>query len=447
MSLMLFVVAARAQNNLWAPLTYTSNFYPSVMYYDTVEDVSYIAGLFSLVNDTSCNIIKWDGSSHVLLPSSPLYKTHSLITYKGKLYAGGYGLASFDGTAWTSLDPDAAVNCFAIQEDKLIIGGGFNSIGGVLTGQVAQWDGANFSDVNRVDTLFGPGNAYITSLQVYKDQLYVGGNFESDNHPGIREIMRFDGTRWTGVGGQIQGDGLSYVNNMNVCKDTLYVAGLFNEAVGSPGNAIAAWDGSQWHRLNNGLTPNYTGVSGMTVINNELYVSGTYFILDGIDLGLANGKGLAKWTNGKWCSLGTHASSSISNLGKWREELYILGAFLTINGQPIAKIARWTGQGFTDTCSSPTLSLDGHIIASNAIRIYPNPTEDKLQIAFSDLTTTTAVKLIVTDMHGRVVQTDEVKFNPYKNSCSLDMQKLLSGIYLLDISTNGQSRYFKIVKR
>src|SRR5690554_3992455 len=98
---------------LWEPLplefnNLPSNYSPGNMYYDSVDDVSYIGGGFFMVNDTMCNFIKYDGQSFTLLPPAPLSGTGPIIRYKDKIYVGySDGLATWDGLQWAVIDSTA----------------------------------------------------------------------------------------------------------------------------------------------------------------------------------------------------------------------------------------------------------------------------------------------------------------------------------------------------
>jgi len=73
---------SNAQAQLWKKvLPFMLNYGPYVMYEDTTDHTAYIAGAFSSVGGTPCNMIKWDGSNFTLLPPFPLvqYLLHNKI--------------------------------------------------------------------------------------------------------------------------------------------------------------------------------------------------------------------------------------------------------------------------------------------------------------------------------------------------------------------------------
>src|SRR5690554_1034474 len=131
-----FFISAQTTPKLWEPLPLEFNYSPANMYYDSVDEVSYIVGGFSKVNDTFTNFIKYDGQKFTLLPPAPLYNTASVTRYKGKIYVGShYGLATWDGNAWELID-NAGISSIEVHDDKLYVCGAFTEIAGHPIGKV-----------------------------------------------------------------------------------------------------------------------------------------------------------------------------------------------------------------------------------------------------------------------------------------------------------------------
>ena len=78
------------------------------------------------------------------------------------------------------------------------------------------------------------------------------------------------------------------------------------------------------------------------------------------------------------------------------------------------------------------------------IRLYPNPTGDLLNIAFSrhenDLS------LILTDILGNELQTMLIKANQDYNVFSMDVSGLGKGIYLLNIIGKNNKQALRVMK-
>lgn len=76
-----------------------------------------------------------------------------------------------------------------------------------------------------------------------------------------------------------------------------------------------------------------------------------------------------------------------------------------------------------------TLSLNENIIASNNIKLFPNPTSDILNVKLSHLNTIKSIKVV--DLNGRTVLNIKDNFN------TIDVSELQSGLYILNIETSN----------
>jgi hypothetical protein len=80
------------------------------------------------------------------------------------------------------------------------------------------------------------------------------------------------------------------------------------------------------------------------------------------------------------------------------------------------------------------------ISQSNVIQLFPNPTDESLQVRF-DFNTTTAVELRLIDLTGKQVFFDELSSISAGTTHELNVSELPAGIYLLEVQT-GAERYF-----
>jgi hypothetical protein len=75
--------------------------------------------------------------------------------------------------------------------------------------------------------------------------------------------------------------------------------------------------------------------------------------------------------------------------------------------------------------------------------LYPNPSSDQLNIAFSN--NSLSYNISIFDIQGQLLLSDCVK--PYQDTKSLDVSKFESGVYLLQLmSENGSSDIMKWMK-
>lgn len=82
-------------------------------------------------------------------------------------------------------------------------------------------------------------------------------------------------------------------------------------------------------------------------------------------------------------------------------------------------------------------------IAKQSIRIYPNPTEGMLAVEIQDFTTDMKAEYRLTDTGGRTITTVKAATG-YQ---TLDLSRQAAGIYLLQITINGESVVWKIIKK
>jgi hypothetical protein len=444
-TIFLFGKSLNAQNWESLPLHFEP-WYPSIMYYDSIEDISYIGGKFHTVNDTICNLVKWNGSQHTLLPSAPFEFIYTMARYNGKLFVGGEGLATWDGSTWTniSLSTQGTVYDLYVYNNKLYATGLFSSIAGQPIGKIAVWNDTVWTDLGRADTLLPDNDAPYTFTH-YKDKFYVAGNFGTLNST-INEIAMFDGERWTDVG-NFPLSAMGNVYKLLVWNDTLYVAGMFSEQEGGLGNGILKWDGANWHKLNNGILYNGSpSITDLMVHNNELYICGRFDEMDNIYLGTGH-KGVAKWDGSRWCWLGGSANNAFGWLGQWRNEWYALGAFTEIDNQPLNKLAHWIGDNYTDTCSQPQVVGVSKINSeSRKLSVYPNPTDGLFDLFFDYSGNPTIIDLKVIDITGKLINNRELKVKSGINNFNLDYSSLASGIYIIQIAGDNFNGSVKVVK-
>lgn len=184
-----------------------------------------------------------------------------------KLYAGGrfdsiegvpgtFGIARWTGTTWEGLGPAlTAFNAFAaVNAMEVFDSGGGPELycatvglripgqpqpGGFLNTQVIKWDGVAWSQVG---TWLGAGA--IQDLQVFDDgngeALYLGGQAL----PEIKYIAKLVGGGWQTLGGGFTAVSPPWpgVFGLGVLDDRLFVGGTFSPAdLGPAANSIVAW--------------------------------------------------------------------------------------------------------------------------------------------------------------------------------------------------------------
>ncbi|MCP4249994.1 MAG: hypothetical protein GY778_23380 [bacterium] len=257
----------------------------------------YAAGRFESAGGITVNhIARWDGTTWSALAGASgtgivsTGEVEALAVYDGSLgstlYAGGFfdqaggttanRIAQWDGANWSNLSgPSGAgvddwVFALAVYDDgggpDLYAGGRFRFAGGARVDNIARWNGSTWSSL---DGPSGTGtDGLVRSLAVYDDgsgpKLYVGGELSTAGGVAVRNIARWDGTSWSGLSdASISGpDGL--VDALGVYDDgsgpALYAAGDFETLDGLTVNSIATWNGAAWSEL---MGPGGAGVRGL----------------------------------------------------------------------------------------------------------------------------------------------------------------------------------------
>lgn len=174
-----------------------------------------------------------------------------LEIFQGDLYVGGDHnqcyppqiacptLARYDGNEWHDTNGGATGAIWAMEADTandlLYVGGVLTNVGGgeIWLESVAAWDGENWQQV--ADIGF---NSNVSSMAVYRDQLYVGGTFTGlSDDTEMSFISRFDGVNWQ----SLDGGANNAVVSLEVYKDELYAGGSFDQIGGIEAHGVARY--------------------------------------------------------------------------------------------------------------------------------------------------------------------------------------------------------------
>lgn len=406
------------------------------------------------------------------------YETRTMEIYNNKLIHCGFdsicninveGIAKWNDSSWSKLgglntSSGGASMTFQVYNNQLYTGGNFNSIGGKTTNKIARWNGIQWDSVGK--GLDAQGNLEkITSMAVYKNELYVAGLFRQvDGVTGYNHIAVWNGTSWRKIGGLF--GSLPEVYCMAVYKNELYVGGLFSQAGFTPANFIARWDGQQWRRVGRGT--NYI-VQAMVVdtVRDLLYVAGGFdHVNDTLKCKVA------QWDGTNWTAVGSdtifssnvltlemyhgylYAAGNASKfdqketiLARWdgvtwepipgfdgpigclktyNDELYIGGGFTKINNDSIPYLAKYY------SADSVLIGIENNKTKNNKLEVYPNPVENSLNIK-SDLI---FEKYLIYSIEGKLVL--EIK-KPVSNK--IEITRLSKGEYILKAIAESDKEY------
>ncbi len=437
---------ALGQSSLWAPLPLDLNYPPRVFYEDTVNDVLIIGGRFTTVNDSPApNLLSYDGLSfeaiskgyETVVPEPPTI----IRRFQGQLYAAGFaGMSRQVGQQWEMISQPYGLSFWDLQpyEDKLIATGKFTNFMSQGLNKVALWDGSQWSSFFGIDTLLDDQFHTVNRVRYYKGEWYVAGNI--DMLGAINEIARFDGEKWTDVGGGIVGTGLDAVTDMEIFQGELYVAGTFYSAYGAPGNLIARWDGERWDDVGGGMQGGQ--ILDIMVFRDQLWALGQFTKAGGVPA-----ERIAKWDGERWCGLGSSFDNELSCLGYYRDTLYLGGGFWSIDGDSsMDKVAKLLDPYYADTCSAPVVASVATITPEKPLTAYPNPAQGQLTLQ-ATFSRAQVITLHVHNALGQRILTQREPVPAGRWQKRLEVADWPAGVYLVKVAGDDAPRVLKVLKQ
>jgi hypothetical protein len=223
-------------------------------------------------------------------------------------------------------DPDGA----GPLPPVLVIGGSFTSVQGVPALHIAMQD-----PVTGKWQALGTGVATpVNVMTVWNGKLAIGSDGDADSTTYDNDILTWDGTTWTSLGG---GTNVGVVSGLTVLNGDLYAGGNFKISyAGALG--IAKWDpnGNQWVAVP-GLIPNST----RRVVTLATWNNGIVAGLSGNN----NSAGFLYFFNGTSWTFEADTNGPIYALQPFNGELAVGGNFTIVNGGEFAfpSVFAWDG--------------------------------------------------------------------------------------------------------
>jgi trimeric autotransporter adhesin len=441
----------RAQN--WQPLGSGLNWYAEIMYEDTVLDQLFIGGAFTSGNSlTMRHITAYDGVFNPLqqgLNQCPFGsgqgRPFAIVRYNGWIYVAGNfscvsgvsntkALARWNGTVWDSVGSGVNGTVYDLQvyNNELYACGVFDSAGGIAANRIAKWNGTSWSTVPN-SYIFG--NGWLTRMQFYHGKLYVAGNF-SDSNSFPCSFACWDGNTWQ-ISPTIGNSGLE-IWDMEIYNDELIVAGGFYYGNGNPSACIIRWNDTTWRDVGGGVQMGVWNsdpvVKNLCVHNGMLYCIGNFEKIGGI-----TAMGLASWDGNQWCGYDTYFDFAIPNnyvgattIAFYHDTMYVAGGFDMMNTDTMRYIAKWVGGSFVDVCGT-AVGIHDTENSRSSVGVYPNPASDIIMFAFSG--DQQPRELVIYDALGKEVWREETN-QPF---LSVSVQAFSDGIYFYSINAeNGE---------
>ena len=219
---------------------------------------------------------------------------------------------------------------------------------------VAKWNGLFWTCFPEI--VAPSAGKYIGEIFLFNNEIYVYGNFDSiSGLEGSHYLIRFNGSKWTDVGGGVSGLIPPYFL-YKIYKNKLYLSNIHfagNTAV----SHIACWDGTNWSKLgtvSDGITGNGY-VNQMVIFDKQLYIGGSFSTAGG-----KSASNIASWDETNWNTLGLTASQGVnekvSTLLVVNNKLIVFGSFSKAGTVAANAIASWDGsawQAFNTTARLP----------------------------------------------------------------------------------------------
>ncbi|MBI5219128.1 MAG: T9SS type A sorting domain-containing protein [Bacteroidia bacterium] len=318
---------------------------PNINYFNAIDSVLYMIGGIDKIDSLNAfGVAKWNGKSWSTMPncSTTMGGINNFIKFNNEIIAYGSfvfidtinspKIAIWDYQNWQAF-PVPFINNFSgeiksavVYNDDLIVGGNFPE-----NNRIAKFDGIGWTDVGGGVTVDAFG---IECMAIFDNNLYVGGLFDQAGATPAFNIACWDGSIWhdldTGLNSRVTDIISDTVNNcIYACGDFGYAGG------GVHVNHLARWDGQQWHSVGyNELTYN-NAIVALVLYRGKLYCGGGIFVVGNDTLGY-----MARWSGTNWESVGV-INSSIECMTVFHDELYVGGYFTKAGADSAFGIARY----------------------------------------------------------------------------------------------------------
>ncbi len=270
-----------------------------------------------------------------------------------------------DDKLWSPFSAAQGLSSFVreleVYEDQLFVGGAFASAGGVAgTARLASWNGGSWSGLGTQ-----PDNT-VWAMTVWDGKLVVGGEF---SNLGSR-VAAWNGTGWETLGAGFNG----VVYDLLVWNDQLYACGAFTLSGGADVRYVGRWNGSAWEGLGTQI-PTAVYAFAMAVYENQLIVCG-FLPSAPFD------RDLVAWDGSAWTTFQGGGNGEIDAVCVWNGDLYVGGVFSEIGNPPVAAqgIARWDGETWAQVGESLggnyVMKLQPYDGALLAVGRFSGPTVD-----------------------------------------------------------------------
>jgi hypothetical protein len=413
------------------------------------SSVIYVGGAFLNAGGASAKYVaKWDQNAYTWTPMQPLGgmngPVRSLTYMNGKLYAAGdfllsdaistWHVAMWNGTQWTNLAGGirgAGLHSLCAYNNQLYAGGFIDTISAQNQGLgILRWDGANWLTCGGIGYgVSGANGFHVSAMQVYNNELYVGGLFQYAGNGSIsaNNIAKWNGTSWSSVGAGANGE----IRCFAVVGNSLYVGGDFTMINGVPANRIAKYNGSTWSALGVGFD---TTVYALANYRTQLYATGTFEISSDSVHHIARWDSTATIWKKVWSGLGYPGInfagySLLPNDGS----LYVGGYFTVAGITNSIDISRFY------VSSAGVQELEVKDFAS----VYPNPTSGNLTLDWVNKESKQNASIDIYSIDAKLIA--HYKIDRAEASTTLDLSAFPGGFYFLKLNSDNKTATEKLI--
>lgn len=438
------------------------NFQMEFAHYDSIHNELIVSSKFlkKIGSLPARGVARWDGVKWDTLAGGT--NTHDKVTnpnqsaaisscipYNGKLLvAGGFisiggipatGLALWDGVKWDSLPKRAfkynlayGTNCAVKKcENNIYIYGQFDSIAGQKASGLAKWDGINFTPIPV--PFADPPNGIVSCVEEYQGELYITGGYFTipGTYTSQADVIKYNGTTWTSATGSGFKSAFSGASVLLIYNNELYVAGHFLMSGGDPGNNIMKYNGSQWQDIGFGPSSGY--IRKVIIHNNKIWTLGCYY-----ETAYMPSFSISVYDGVKWCALQDTLNNCLMSGAVYKDTIYVVGGFTSVGGDPnIQYLAKLKNPNLYRSCNGVGIE---ELESNNVIGIYPNPASTYISVKITNFKDKQSYA--VYNNLGQIV----LKGILSNSSNTINISGLAAGMYVFEIIEDNIRSTAKLVK-
>lgn len=342
----------------------------------------YVGGNFLTAGSIPCSYVaRWNGSAWSPLTGDALPGPVTALTFLDDgagavLYcaarkfagSGSQGVFRYGQSGWAQIGGDfpsaTSVTCLVVHDGgngpRLIVGGSFVQVGGVSALRVAEWNGTTWNPLGA-----GLGAAStITTESIYclrsfdpdgsglqPPGLYAGGFISTSGDIPVRQLAKWDGSRWTQVGSGDQFGSVRSLTTSNISGSNLMYVGA--ESLYGAHGVTFTWDGSTLSQIPGTVSVDARAMTQYDVGGGPRLAFAGFYFSDAS--GHVPFGGIASWDGAQWYSMqSSNVAGGIGagyNLGVFDEDgpgpqhptLFVSGSIVTAGNVYTSAMARWNG--------------------------------------------------------------------------------------------------------